>query len=349
MKLIKIINSRAPIRINDIGGWTDTWFAEHGKVLNIAVSPGVEVQIKVFLNEQKTKERVIIHQENFHETFLLNPDEITYSKNPMLEAAFDIVKIPDYLFLEINIFSSVPAGSSTGTSAAVSVSLLGALNYLTEKKLSPYKVAYLAHYLETEKLKLQSGIQDQICSALGGICYIDMYKYPHANVSNLTLSDSIRLELENRLSLIFLGEAHKSSEMHKKVIENLKDLGPDNPLMEKLRRFVDRGRDFLCKGDFVSFGKVMIENTEVQRELHSDLISKKAESVIEIAKEYKALGWKVNGAGGDGGSLTILSDFDRLKKREMIQEIEKLSPEFNQIPVLLSPEGLTIWEVFDFS
>ena len=29
------------------GGWTDTWFAGHGKVFNIAVSPYVEVQIKV--------------------------------------------------------------------------------------------------------------------------------------------------------------------------------------------------------------------------------------------------------------------------------------------------------------
>ncbi|MDT5269056.1 MAG: D-glycero-alpha-D-manno-heptose-7-phosphate kinase [Acidobacteriota bacterium] len=45
--LPRVINSTAPIRICDNGGWTDTWFARHGKVFNIAVRPHVEVQIEV--------------------------------------------------------------------------------------------------------------------------------------------------------------------------------------------------------------------------------------------------------------------------------------------------------------
>ena len=44
---LAVVNSVAPIRIGDIGGWTDTWFARHGKVLNIAVYPYIEVQIRV--------------------------------------------------------------------------------------------------------------------------------------------------------------------------------------------------------------------------------------------------------------------------------------------------------------
>ncbi len=45
---LSIINSVAPIRICDNGGWTDTWFAGHGKIFNIGVYPYAEVQIKVF-------------------------------------------------------------------------------------------------------------------------------------------------------------------------------------------------------------------------------------------------------------------------------------------------------------
>ena len=45
---LRIINSVAPIRICDNGGWTDTWFAEHGKIFNIGVYPYAEVQIEVF-------------------------------------------------------------------------------------------------------------------------------------------------------------------------------------------------------------------------------------------------------------------------------------------------------------
>ena len=41
------IHAKAPIRICDVGGWTDTWFARHGRVFNIAVSPCVEVEVGV--------------------------------------------------------------------------------------------------------------------------------------------------------------------------------------------------------------------------------------------------------------------------------------------------------------
>ena len=43
----RIVNSVAPIRICDLGGWTDTWFAKYGKVLNIGVYPYVECQMVV--------------------------------------------------------------------------------------------------------------------------------------------------------------------------------------------------------------------------------------------------------------------------------------------------------------
>jgi D-glycero-alpha-D-manno-heptose-7-phosphate kinase len=38
-KPIRIINSVAPIRICDNGGWSDTWFAEQGAIFNIGVYP----------------------------------------------------------------------------------------------------------------------------------------------------------------------------------------------------------------------------------------------------------------------------------------------------------------------
>ena len=50
-KPISIINSVAPIRICDNGGWTDTWFAGHGQIFNIGVYPYAEVQIAVYPND----------------------------------------------------------------------------------------------------------------------------------------------------------------------------------------------------------------------------------------------------------------------------------------------------------
>ena len=73
-------------------------------------------------------------------------------------------------------------------------------------------------------------------------------------------------------------------------------------------------------------------------------VSPAHQQIIEIAKAYGALGWKVNGAGGDGGSLAILCGDVSHAKRAMIREIEQANPLFQNIPIYLSRYGLRTWE-----
>ena len=87
----------------------------------------------------------------------------------------------------------------------------------------------------------------------------------------------------------------------------------------------------------------MIANTEAQRRLHPALLSWDAERVIEIARAHGALGWKVNGAGGEGGSLTLLCGPRSEIKRAMLREIEAEDKAFRNIPIYLSRYGLRIW------
>jgi D-glycero-alpha-D-manno-heptose-7-phosphate kinase len=98
------------------------------------------------------------------------------------------------------------------------------------------------------------------------------------------------------------------------------------------------------KEDFQALGRAMIDNTEAQRRLHPELISADASRVIEIVSEHRALGWKVNGAGGEGGSLTILSGYDPEEKSAMIRAIEGENPSFSNIPISLSKDGLRVWK-----
>src|SRR3954453_4570839 len=124
---LRMINAVAPIRICDNGGWTDTWFAGHGKIFNIGVSPYVEVQIAVYpLAEQR--DQVVLYAENYGERFAIKPGYPTYERHPLLEAAIEEMMPLEGHALEITIHSQVPAGASTGTSAAVSVALIGALD-----------------------------------------------------------------------------------------------------------------------------------------------------------------------------------------------------------------------------
>ncbi len=342
---MRIINSVAPIRICDNGGWTDTWFAGHGKVFNIGVYPYAEVQINVSPLDVK-KDRIIIHPENYGEHYAFHHETPGWDRHPLLEAAIECMKVPDDLSIEVTIYSEAPAGASTGTSAAVTVALIGALDRLTEGRLTPHEVAATAHSVEADMLKLQSGIQDQLCSAYGGINYIDMYDYPRATVSQIQVSNAIWWELERRLTLIYLGKSHSSSEVHKKVIKELENAGPDSKKISDLRHTPELSRNAVYAGNFELLGRAMIENTEAQGRLHPGLISHEAQRVIAIAKLHGAIGWKVNGAGGEGGSLTLLSGPLSTAKRAMIREIEQENPQFRNISIYLSRYGLRTWESF---
>src|SRR5207237_7710950 len=123
----------------------------------------------------------------------------------------------------------------------------------------------------TERLKLQCGIQDQLCSAYGGINYIEMFQYPHASVSQIRVPDSVWWELERRLVLVFLGKTHSSSAVHQKVIAELEREGGASPRLEGLRRTAEQSRDALYAGDFAALGGVVAGNTDLQAGLHPAL------------------------------------------------------------------------------
>lgn len=337
-----IVHASAPLRLNDIGGWTDTWFSGEGRVLNLAISPPVEVLVKVFENKARKKERVLVHAEDYGDTFLVNPDKPSYDVHPFLQAAINSLPITMENKLEIHVFSRVPAGSSIGTSAAVCIALLGALSQLTSRKHSLDEIISLAHRVETDKLGLQSGIQDQICAAYGGVCFIHMVRYPQAVVDRLPLDEKIWQELNLRLCLIYLGRSHSSSALHEEVISSLEKAGPHFGEMRRLGDLADKAKECLLQGDLESYGKVMVQNNECQRSLHPRLISEEADSVIEIAKKHRATGWKVNGAGGKGGSLTILSSPVEDQKVRMLTEIDSLGQGIRYIPISLSKRGLTV-------
>ena len=340
---IRIINAVAPIRVCDNGGWTDTWFAEYGKIFNIGVYPYAEVQSEIFPQGQR-EDRIVLHAENYGERYVVRPETLGWDRHPLLEASIERMGVPKDLAVQVTIYCEAPAGGSTGTSAAVTVALIGALDALTPGRLTPHEVALTAQSIETDMLNQQCGIQDQISSAYGGINYIDMFDYPHASVSQIHVSNAIWWELERRLVLIYLGKSHASSDIHEKVIRELEGAGPDSPKLNDLRETAPISRDAVYAGDFEMLGKAMIQNTEAQGRLNDALISPDAWKIIDIAREHGAIGWKVNGAGGDGGSLTLLCNDSSSAKRALIAEVESDNNLFKNIPIYLSRTGLRTWD-----
>ena len=176
-----MIEASAPVRICDNGGWTDTWFGGPGRVVNVAVTPGVEVSIDLV----SEREPVTLNVESFGDRYPVVPGASRIARHGLLEAAIDALPPTSDRAVEISVRSVVPAGCGAGTSAAVAVALLGALAAARGEVLTPRDAAYAAHRLEVEVLGVESGIQDQLSAAFGGINYLEIEPYPETSVRQL--------------------------------------------------------------------------------------------------------------------------------------------------------------------
>jgi D-glycero-alpha-D-manno-heptose-7-phosphate kinase len=326
-----MIDASVPVRICDLGGWTDTWFGGPGRVVNLAVRPGVSVTIR----GTGGAGAVQLEVEDRVDRYPIVPGASRSARQPLLEAAIDARPPPDGVGLAVTIRSAVPPGCGAGTSAAVAVALLGALAAVRSEPASPRELAYAAHRLEVDVLGRQSGVQDQLSAAFGGINYLEIDRYPQATVCPLPLW----AELGERLVLVFVGRAHDSSGTHEQVIRSLRT--GESGALERLRTAAVAARDAVQARDLRSFGQAMIANTKAQDALHPDLVGADARRVIELAAQEQALGWKVNGAGGDGGSVTILAPSPEATS-PFVHRVTRLDPRYRVLPVELSPTGLDV-------
>ncbi len=332
------MHATAPVRVCDIGGWTDTWFARHGHVFSIAVQPGVAVRAAAYPRATRP-DAVVVNAVDYGERLVVGAGCRVPPRHRLLAAVIDEATLPDDLGVELSVASGVPPGCATGTSAAVAVALMGALDHLTATRRTPTDIARAAHRVEVERLGLQSGVQDQLAAAHGGINHIEVIDYPDARVHAIALAGHIRSELERRLLLVYLGRAHDSSAVHEQVVADLANEGSGCPRLETLRRCAERAVEALAQGDWAAVGQVMIDATDGQAALHSSVVSDDARRVIAVAEANGALGWKVNGAGGEGGSLTLLCGSGEHARRALIDAVDDTEGA-SVIPVRLSAHGL---------
>lgn len=296
------------MRVLDAGGWTDTWFAGGGRVCNVAVGDGVEVSVRRrALRDPSGTGTVELRVPAFDDRYRFALNEPP-SRHPLLETALSRWASPSCDF-EVTVTSSVPPGSSLGTSASVVVALIAALQALADDISDRATLARAAHEVETVELGLQSGVQDQIAAAYGGSNLITIDAYPEVGVHPLELAQATWDALGRRIVTVYLGSPHRSSAVHEQVIAHLSSTGGE-ALLTALRAAAADAADALVSGNLDSYGYAMIANTEAQAALHPALVNPFARDVIEVAKRHGAAGWKVNGAGGEGGTVTFVGPDD---------------------------------------
>ena len=315
----KVVYSRAPVRICDIGGWTDTWFYPRGAVFNIAVDLFNYIRVS-----QNNRDFIRISSENLEIDTEFDIKNIVYDGElDLLKAVIKTMRINQGI--DVNVRSDVPPGCGTGTSASVAVALISALANFQGEYKGPTEIASIAHQIETDELKLESGVQDQYAAAYGGINFMEI-DYPSVKITPINITKNRIYEYENQLMLVYFG-SRSSSEMHEAVIEKFKQ--KDVKVIKAFDTIKNCALEMKnsSKLTMEEIGEILNTNWEAQKQLHPLMTNKTIENAEKIARNKGALGFKCNGAGG-GGSATVLAKPEEIYslKKEYTRNGYKLLP-----------------------
>jgi len=333
-----IIKSRAPIRIDFAGGWTDVPpFSEKegGAVINATINrytyatcvPRKGNEIKIISADFD----IFLEVKSFK--------KLEYDGNlDMIKAA--IKKLNIKRGLDLYVRCDAPPGSGTGSSASIGVCLIGLLNHLQKTKLSNHEIANLARELEIRELKIAGGKQDQFAAAFGGINFLEFYD-PAVSLSRLRLPDNVINELEKHLVICYTGKSRLSGDIIQTVMGSYsKGIKKTVKALRNIKRITYEMKNALLSGDLKAFAELMTENWENQKQLDKSTTSPQIDSLFEIAFRNGAIGGKALGAGGGGCILFYCG----INKEHVVRKA-LISAGVQIIDFNLEEKGLQTWVV----
>lgn len=257
-------------------------FGEHAVVYGetaIACAVELRTRVQVELNDS------IIIQSQIGRTCL------DFEKHPYVSAVIE--KMREFAPIKgifLNVDSDIPVGSGLGSSAAVTIASIGALNELFRCGLSLQEIAKLGHEIEI-KVQGVASPTDTYVSTFGGV---------------VTIPE--RRKLKTPDCGIVIGDTGVFSST-KELVANVRQLresypGLIGPLMASIGKISRIGEDLVLSGDYASIGRLMNVNQGLLDALGVNILE--LSQLIYSARAAGALGAKITGAGG-GGCMVALT------------------------------------------
>jgi D-glycero-alpha-D-manno-heptose-7-phosphate kinase len=333
------VHTRAPLRIDFAGGWTDVqaFAARHGGcVVNAAITLSARAD---FLLGQS---RIRLHAEDLGQHLTLaSPAELAYDGTLDLhKAALNMLPVTGGI--EILTRSDAPAGSGLGASGALDVALMAGLAQCREEAYSRAELAELGYELETAELRLLGGRQDQYAAALGGFHELTFRSGP-AEIRPLSVAPAAAADLERHLVLAYTGQSHFSSHTHARVWEAFAAGDAEVcAALSTMGELAPRAADALEASDWPRLAAVVGENWRQQQRLDGTISTKAVRRIEAAARDAGAWGLKATGAGA-GGCLAILcADQHRAAVEAAVRGFGA-----RILPFAFDFEGVAVWEEDD--
>ncbi len=216
---------------------------------------------------------------------------LDFDIHPYVSAA---IKKLGSMKVSIKITSDIPVGSGLGSSAAVTIATLAAINIEFGLGHDSGELAMMGHEIEKE-IQGAASPTDTFVSTFGGVVEIPSRK---------------RLEMLD--CGIVIGNTNKGATPKKtarlvKQVATLKEDYPEivNPIIKTIGSFAMKGEILLPEKDYSSLGELMNVNHGLLDAL--GVGTAELSSLVYAARNAGAFGAKITGAGG-GGCMVALTD-----------------------------------------
>jgi D-glycero-alpha-D-manno-heptose-7-phosphate kinase len=264
-----IITSRAPVRVDFAGGWTD---------VNLFARGAGGIVVNAAIDRYVTGRLEAADAEDWPDPLQPQPAGRTG--------------------LSVEYRSDLPAGSGLGTSSALNVVWLSLVRSRIESDEDRARVAELAYQLE-EMLGILGGKQDQYAAAYGG--FNAMTFGETVQVERLHVLPTTVAELERRLVLCYTGKPRLSGNIHENVWGAFRRGVPETVnALYALRNCAINVRAALLAGDIAAFAELLAENWRHQCALDASVSNTQIEDLFATAQRNGSIGGKACGAGGGG-------------------------------------------------
>ena len=335
------VHTRAPLRVDFAGGWTDVpQFAdtEGGVVVNAAIDLHVHVDVLLAGKGAQTQ-HITLHAEDLKEHVTLQSSgAIAYDgRLDLHKAALNMLPVTGGI--EVLSRSDAPSGSGLGASGALDVALLAGLARYRQETYDAAELAEIGFQLETQELGLMGGRQDQYAAALGGFHQFG-FAAEAVQVHRLAVSEEAARDLERHLVLAYTGHSHFSSATHARVWQAYGEGdGEVAGALHRIRELAGSAAAAIERGDWHGLARVIADNWEQQQRLDSTIATPKSGAIERAAPDAGAWGGKATGAGA-GGCMMLLAP--PAQREAVVAAVQGAGARV--LPAGFALEGVAVWE-----
>lgn len=243
------------------------------------------------------------------ETLELQSDEFDICRVALQGLGFTVETAPFMLRIETDI----PAQSGlAGSSALLTAVVACLLRYRREPWATPYHLAEQVRHIEAQLLQVACGYQDFYMAVFGGLNLMEFRDKewlgkdptePMASVEPLggyLQGVALPLWLATTGGTRFSGTVHANLRARWESGEAAVVEG-----MARIGRLAREAKTALLQRDWHQLAYLMNENYAIIRELGGS--GEALDQLVQVALEHGALGAKLAGAGGTGGTVIVLT------------------------------------------